>query len=81
MIPDPVMEEYLRRLVDYTQDDSLERAQAAFRGLTPAQMQEQHGSSGKTRQQILDGYRESRARHMVAGAYLDALIEQSRRAA
>jgi hypothetical protein len=29
---------------------------AAFRGLTPAEMQQQHGASGRTRQQILDDY-------------------------
>ncbi|HEX4841342.1 MAG TPA: hypothetical protein VFV60_04180 [bacterium] len=37
--------------------DNYERAQSAFSGLTPTQMQEQHGQSGQTRQEILDGYR------------------------
>ena len=38
--------------------DDYERATAAFRGLTPTQMQEQYGLSGRTRQEILDGYRD-----------------------
>jgi len=37
--------------------DDYERASHAFRAFTPTQMQEQHGQSGKTRQQILDDYR------------------------
>lgn len=47
----------LSALSQYRGDD-YERASHAFRGLTPTQMQEQHGASGQTRQEILDGYRE-----------------------
>jgi len=49
--------------------DNLERAEMAFRGLSVAQMQEQHGQSGETRQAILDGYRE----HVEA---VEAAIEE-----
>lgn len=42
--------------------DSLERAISAFKNCTPAQMQDQYGESGETRQQILDGYRRYAAR-------------------
>jgi hypothetical protein len=37
--------------------DDFQRAQAAFKRFTPEQMQDQHGESGKTRQQILDDYK------------------------
>jgi hypothetical protein len=40
--------------------DDYERASRAFHGLTPEQMQEQHGQSGNTRQEILDSYRTHR---------------------
>jgi len=36
--------------------DDLYRARHAFQGMTPAQMKEQHGLSGKTRAEILAGY-------------------------
>jgi hypothetical protein len=54
------------RGLSYLRGDDLERARAAFRGLTSRQMQEQYGQSGQTRQQILDGY-EQHARE-VEGA-------------
>jgi hypothetical protein len=38
--------------------DNLQRAQYAFRGCTPEQMQQEYGQSGQTRQQILDGYQQ-----------------------
>lgn len=37
--------------------DDYERASAAFRNCTPAQMQQEYGQSGETRQAILEGYR------------------------
>jgi hypothetical protein len=36
--------------------DNLHRARAAFRYCTAAELQEQHGQSGQTRAQIVDGY-------------------------
>lgn len=36
--------------------DDLHRAHAAFARCTPEQMNQPYGSSGQTRQQILDGY-------------------------
>jgi hypothetical protein len=42
--------------LDRIRGDDYLRAMAAFRGLTPAEMQQQHGASGRTRQQILDDY-------------------------
>lgn len=37
--------------------DDAYRAAAAFKGLTPEQMEEEHGHSGKSRKEILAGYR------------------------
>ena len=44
-----------RALEQHRSDDSV-RARAAFAGCTPSQMQEEYGQSGRTRQQLLDGY-------------------------
>ena len=41
--------------------DDLERAKAAFRGYTPEEMQKEYGASGRTCQEILDGYKKDRA--------------------
>lgn len=38
--------------------DDLYRARAAFRGMSATQMAEQHGQSGRTRQEILAEYEE-----------------------
>ena len=48
----------IHRALERYRGDDYERAKAAFRDMTPSEMQEQYGFSGKTRQQILDGYRE-----------------------
>lgn len=53
--------------------DSLERAKAAFRGLTPEQMKLPHGQSGEARQQILDGYQNHVDAVNSARAEVDAL--------
>ena len=81
MMPDARVENYLRKALRYAKDDSLERAELEFCGLTAEQMAVQHGASGRTRQQVLDGYRAARALYLEAVAYLEGLIEQSRRAA
>ncbi len=40
--------------------DDLERAETAFKDLSPQELDEQYGQSGKTCQQILDDYRDHR---------------------
>jgi len=55
----------LKALQSYMGDDA-QRARAAFRGLTTKQMAEQHGQSGKTRQQILDEYLDHESRVKAA---------------
>jgi hypothetical protein len=42
------------------QGDDLERAEMAFRHLSDKDLDLQHGESGKTRRQILEGYRAER---------------------
>jgi len=41
--------------------DDLERAELAFRGLSPEAMQRQYGDSGHTRAEIVQHYRAARA--------------------
>ena len=52
--------EKLRRIVDAARGDDLERATRAFAGMTSAALDEPHGESGKTRREVLDGYRRER---------------------
>ncbi len=51
-----VKETIFAALMRYRGDD-YERASLAFRQCTPEQMQELYGQSGRTRQAILDDYR------------------------
>jgi hypothetical protein len=51
--------------------DDLYRAECAFAGMTQKQMQEQHGQSGRTRQQIIDGYRQHDRKVREAIQWLD----------
>lgn len=44
-------------ILEQSKGDDLYRAQLAFRNHTPAEMQYQYGQSGKTCQEILDGYK------------------------
>ena len=81
MNPDARMEAYLRDVLRRYSDDSLERAEREFHGLTPEEMQQPHGRSGHARQHWLDVYRAARGEHRQATAYLEALIELSRRVA
>lgn len=55
-----------------TDSDNLERAERAFRHYSPAQMQEEHGQTGQTHQQILDGYRKARADTNETIAWVEA---------
>lgn len=56
--------------LEVARDDSLERAQWAFKGLTPEQMQQPHGASGCTRQQVLDTYQAHRNRNEAARSWV-----------
>lgn len=47
---------FVMQVLEKSRGDDLARARLAFRGMTPLQMQEQYGYSGKTRAQILVDY-------------------------
>ena len=59
----------IRALQNMRGDDTA-RARAAFRGLSFAGMQEQHGHSGKTRAEILAEYEAHDAKVEAAIAYI-----------
>lgn len=63
----------LRQIVENARGDNLERARLAFGGMTSAQLDEQHGQSGKTRRQILKGYEDERASYEAARALVESL--------
>jgi hypothetical protein len=70
MTPDQCRDFVLRHFYD---DDSLERAEAAFRSRSPEDMQKQYGQSGRTCQQILDEYRAARKLYDEATAWLKSV--------
>lgn len=47
-----------RQACYYMVGDDLARAKHAFHGMSDAQMEEQHGGSGKTRREVLKYYEE-----------------------
>jgi hypothetical protein len=55
-------------ILEHSRGDDLQRAQRAFAGMGYKEMQEQYGQSGRTRQQLVDGYQQ-------AEDELDAAIE------
>ena len=52
--------EKLMQIVERAKGDDLERAERAFRGLTGDQLNEEYGQSGRTKGEILEGYRKER---------------------
>lgn len=60
------------RAVRLSMGDDLERAKAAFRGMTQEEMALPYSGSGSTRQQILDGYQLARDEKLAALAWLEA---------
>ncbi len=56
--------------------DNFYRAQAAFRGLSDDQMNEQYGQSGRTRREILEGYREHLTEWDAAIAWLEGVSNE-----
>ena len=69
--------EKLLRIVLNAKGDDLERAEAAFKRLSPEQMLEYHGDSGRTVQEILEGYREEREEWQDAYDLLKELIKHN----
>ena len=48
--------EFAIKCIENARGDDLYRAQMSFNGLSEESMKKQHGQSGRTRQQVLDGY-------------------------
>lgn len=63
--------ELIRERLRSTLGDDLARARAAFRGMTPEEMQRQHGESGLTRAQVLAGYEDEDRAVREALAWLE----------
>ena len=57
--------EKLMRIVQGARGDDLERARHAFQGMTDKEMEKEYGDSGRTRSQILEGYRKEREEWMA----------------
>lgn len=68
----------LLRIVKNAKGDNLERAEMAFRGLPSVTMQEKYGSSGRTRQTILNDYRHERAEWQAAKELLIRLLKEEK---
>lgn len=64
----------IRNAMGNAKGDDLERAESSFRHLTENQLDEEFGRSGKTKREIRDAYRESRARWQSANDLLEALL-------
>jgi hypothetical protein len=61
------------RALENLRGDDTARAERAFRGMTPEQMQAEHGQSGRTRAAILAEYRAHDAEVDAALAWLRTL--------
>lgn len=66
--------EIVTRAMQNAKGDDLERARAAFRGMTDEGMGMRHGQSGSTRREILDGYQAARVEWETAMGELRAVI-------
>lgn len=65
--------EYIKRAMSSYRGDDLERANIAFGRLSEKELGEQHGQSGKTRREIWQSYKDERAAHDAAMAWLNRL--------
>lgn len=66
--------EIVTRAMQNAKSDDLERAKAAFSGMADEGMGMQHGQSGSTRREILDGYQTARNEWETAMDELRAVI-------
>lgn len=64
----------IRDAVNGALGDDLERAEWAFKNRTPEQMGQQYGESGRTCQEILDGYRQRRESDKQVAAFAEQLL-------
>ena len=65
METEPV-KDFVVQCIERARGDDLCRARAAFKHFSPDKMEEEHGQSGRTRQQVLDGHIEHNRKCDVA---------------
>lgn len=66
---------FIMKAMNNARGDDLERATAAFRNCTAAQMDEEYGQSGDTRKQILKEYETHRQRWNEVNAWLSDVFK------
>lgn len=64
----------IRKAMRNAHGDDLERAEAAFRGMTDTDLDQEYGQSGSTCREILEGYQQRRLEWQEANEYLEALL-------
>jgi hypothetical protein len=69
--------DYIKRAMQGFKSDDLERARWAFHGLSPEEMQQQHGRSGKTRQEVLENCTRERAEWEEAMAWIEQIARRN----
>lgn len=62
----------LRAAMNHYVGDDLERAEMEWGEMVPADLAKEHGQSGRSRGEILGGYREARASWKRADRWLEA---------
>tara|TARA_Y100000310_G_scaffold313455_1_gene361845 strand:- start:648 stop:866 length:219 start_codon:yes stop_codon:yes gene_type:complete len=67
------MKERLIEAVKRSEDDSLERAEHCFGGMPDELLNKEYGQGGRTRREILDGYRKKRREYMELLEYVKGL--------
>ena len=69
--------ETLRKALENYKGDDLERAEAAFKGLSVTAMGAQHGGSGYSRREVLAAYQAKRVRWEAASELLSRLYTKA----
>lgn len=66
--------DYIRAAMSQRKGDNLERANRAFGHMTEAQLDLEWGTSGNSARKIWQEYKDYRAKHDEAAAYLERLF-------
>ncbi len=66
--------EKLKAIVESARGNDLERVKQNWAGLSEHTLRREHGGNGKSRWQILEGYRQKRREWESAKALLDSLL-------
>lgn len=72
--------EFIKKALEHCarlyKDDSLERAEAAFRNLSDKRLDKKYGESGRTCREILEGYRNGRREWREAKEAFEGLVRE-----